>query len=269
MLGTVVVAYTLFLVAVALLQRRLIYFPARLEAREAEELAARAGFEPWRDADAAGELHGWRMRAAGESIGSVLVIHGNAGCALDRGYLAHPLHDALPLDVHVLEYPGFGARGGSPSMASLLAAAEAAFDALPSDRQVHLVGESLGTGPVAHLARVRGERVRGITLFAPFDDLARVGQAALPFLPVGWLLRDRFRPGLWLEDVRVPLVVVLAADDEVIPVRFGRRLYDRYRGAKGLQVLADRGHNDIAGQSSEWWRSTLGAWPAEGVPDSR
>jgi len=255
MLASVLIAYVLCAAAVALLQRRLLYFPARVAPAQAEELARRAGFEPWRDA--AGELHGWRMRAAGEPIGSVLVLHGNAGCALDRGYLAQPIHAAAALDVHVLEYLGFGARGGAPSMASLLAAAEAAFDALPAELSVHLVGESLGTGPAAHLARVRGARVSGMTLFAPYDDLARVGQATMPFLPVRWLLRDRFRPSAWLRDVRAPLVVVLAEHDVVIPVRFGRRLYERYGGPKGLQVLADRGHNDIAGQSAEWWRATL------------
>lgn len=259
MLGSVLVAYVLFVTAVALGQRRLTFFPTVLDVREAEELAPRAGFEPWRDA--AGVLHGWRMRPSAEPLGSVLVVHGNAGCALDRGYLAEPLRDALPIDVFVLEYPGYGPRPGSPSMASFLAAAEAAFDALPPDRPVHLVGESLGSGPVAHLARVRGARVRGMTLFAPFDDLARVGQSAFPILPIGLVLRDRFRPSRWLKDVRAPLIVVLAERDEVVPMRFGRQLYEDYGGPKGLQVLADRGHNDIAGQSAEWWRATLGEWP--------
>jgi hypothetical protein len=258
MLATLLVGYVVFAAVVALMQRRLLYFPTRLEARDAEELAARAGFEAWRGTD--GELFGWRMPARGEALGSVLVLHGNAGCALDRGYLAQPIHAAGAYDVHVLEYPGFGARGGKPSMESLLAAAEEAFDALPARHAVHLVGESLGTGPAAHLAKVRGERVRGITLFAPYDDLARVGQAALPFLPVALLMRDRFRPSRWLEGVRAPLIVVLAERDEVVPSRFGRRLYERYEGPKGLQVLADTGHNDIAGQSTAWWRAALGEW---------
>jgi pimeloyl-ACP methyl ester carboxylesterase len=259
MLATLLAGYVVFAALVALMQRRMLYIPTRLEAGTAEELAARAGFEAWRTAG--GELIGWRMPASGEALGSVLVLHGNAGCALDRGYLAQPIHAAGPYDVHVLEYPGFGARGGSPSLSSLLAAAEEAFDALPARHAAHLVGESLGSGPAAHLAKVRGQRVRGLTLFAPYDDLARVGQAALPFLPVALLLRDRFRPSRWLEGVRAPLLAVLAERDEVVPVRLGRSLFERYGGPKRLQVLPGARHNDIAGQSASWWGEALGDWP--------
>lgn len=258
MLATILAIYVVFAALVALMQRRMLFVPTRLEVATAEVLAARVGFEAWRSQE--GELIGWRLPASGEALGSVLVLHGNAGCALDRGYLAQPIHALGALDVHVLEYPGFGARGGSPSMASLLAAAEEAFDALPAQHAVHLVGESLGTGPAAHLAKVRGERVRGLTLFAPYDDLARVGQAALPILPVALLMRDRFRPSRSLEGVRTPLLVVLAERDVVVPSRFGRNLYERYEGPKDVQVLTGVGHNDIAGQSTPWWRAALGDW---------
>jgi len=56
----------------------------------------------------AGRIIGWKLSATSPPIASVLIMHGNAGCAIDRDYLAGPIHDAAPVDVYVLEYPGYG-----------------------------------------------------------------------------------------------------------------------------------------------------------------
>jgi pimeloyl-ACP methyl ester carboxylesterase len=264
MLTTVAIAFAVFVVVTGVMQRRLIYFPTRVSPDLAEQLAARNGFVPWRAAQ--GEIIGWKLAANGAPIGSVLVTHGNAGSAMDRIYLAGPIHAALQLDVHVLEYPGYGARPGSPSMRSILEAAEAALAALPKELPVFLVGESLGAGAVAHLAKTQPERIGGLVLFAPYDDLAAVGQAAMPFLPVKLMLRDRFRPAEWLAGYRGPLKVVLAGADEVIPPRFGQRLFDSYGGPKELEVVPSAGHNEIAEQATRWWVEVFGFLRQAGAP---
>jgi pimeloyl-ACP methyl ester carboxylesterase len=258
MLGTLVIGYALLVLVAVLIQRRLIYFPTKLFANVAEQIAAQNGFTPWRNPT--GDTIGWKLAANGTPIGIVLVTHGNAGCALDRDYLAKPIHDGLPLDVFILEYPGYGARGGAPSMSSILAAAEEAFDALPKDKPIFLVSESIGAGAVAHLAKTRPDRVKGLALFVPYDDLASVGQASMPFLPVKLLMRDRFQPARWLENYHGPVKVVLAGADEVIPTRFGQRLFDSYKGPKNLQIVPRARHNDVAGQSPEWWKEVFGFW---------
>src|SRR5687767_5506680 len=99
-----------------------------------EQMAAMEGFQPWRNK--AGEIIGWKLPASGSPTGCVLVVHGNAGCALNRSYIASPIHEAVSRDVYVLEYPGYGARVGSPSMKSFLAAGEEAFALLPSESPI-------------------------------------------------------------------------------------------------------------------------------------
>src|ERR1041384_5552260 len=128
MLWTLIIAYLMLVLAMMFFQRRLIYFPTKLAPAVAEHEAAQKGFASWRNAN--GNIIGWKLPARGTPQGSVLVTHGNAGCALDRDYLARPIHDALPLDVYVLEYPGYGARGGSPGLKSFLTAGEEALAAL-------------------------------------------------------------------------------------------------------------------------------------------
>src|ERR1041385_6496051 len=65
-------------------QRRLIYFPTKLGPDSAEKMADREGFLAWRNK--AGEIIGWKLPANDPPSASVLVVHGNAGCALDRVY---------------------------------------------------------------------------------------------------------------------------------------------------------------------------------------
>ena len=107
----------------------MLYFPTKVPADAAVPAAAEHGFAPW--TNSAGQIIGWKIPASGMANASILIVHGNAGCAIDRDYLARPIHDAAPVDVFILEYPGYGAREGSPSKKSLIAAAEEAFQLLP------------------------------------------------------------------------------------------------------------------------------------------
>ena len=197
-LRTFLISYAVVLVSFTLLQRDLIYVPTKLTPEFAEGAAAKVGFIPWRNA--AGQLMGWKLPANFKPAGSVLIVHGNAGWAMNRAYMAKPIHAAAPLDVYILEYPGFGAREGSPGEASLLAAADEAFENLPKNLPAYVVSESLGTGVASHLAQKYPSTVAGLALFVPFDKLASVAENHVPFIPAYFLLWDRFDPAAWLKD---------------------------------------------------------------------
>ncbi|HTY89490.1 MAG TPA: alpha/beta hydrolase [Candidatus Acidoferrum sp.] len=258
MLLTLVIGYGSLVLAVAVFQRRLIYFPRTIPPALAEAAAAETGFVPWRNAS--GQIIGWKLPAHSPPSASVLIVHGNAGCAIDRGYLAGPIHEAAPVDVYVLEYPGYGPRAGSPSKSTLLAAGEEALHSLPDDRPNYIIGESIGAGVVCHLAGAHSAKVAGLVLFAPYHDLATVAQRRMPFLPAFFLLADRFRPAQDLAHYQGPVKMVIAGSDEIIPADYGRRLFDEYSGPKSLQIIPGARHNDIAEQSPGWWGQVFEFW---------
>ena len=262
------IAYSLFVLAVAIFQRRLIYFPRTIPPALAEQAAAELEFVPWRNPS--GQIIGWKFPATASPVASVLITHGNAGCAIDRGYLAGPIHDAAPVDVYVLEYPGYGSREGSPDKRSLLAAADEAFGLLTNGLPKYLVSESIGAGVACHLAKAHSTNVAGLVLFMPYHDLASVAQRKMPFLPAYLLLLDRFNPAECLRDYRGPVKIVLAGADEIIPVESGRRLFEGYEGPKTLQIIPGAHHNEIAEQSPEWWKEVFSFWqqnrPAKSGP---
>ena len=258
MLQLFVIGYLLIVLVVLIFQRRLIYLPTKIPADVILSVAAEHGFAPWKDS--AGQVVGLKMPASGTATGSVLIVHGNAGCALSRDYIARPIHDAAAVDVFVLEYPGYGARTGSPSKASLVAAADEAFQLLPTNSPRYVVSESIGAGVAGELAKRHPSEISGLALLVPYDNLASVAQRQMPFLPAYWLLLDRFNPAECLKNYHGPVKFALAGSDEIIGVAAGRRLAQGYAGPKDVQEFPGAGHNEVSAQSPEWWREVFSFW---------
>ncbi|MGD0209005.1 MAG: hypothetical protein ABSC89_15510 [Verrucomicrobiota bacterium] len=257
-LQLLVIVYLLIVLAALIFQRRLIYFPTKIPADMVIPAAAEHGFVPWKNP--AGQIIGWKLPATSSPVASVLITHGNAGCAIDRDYLAGPIHYAAPVDVYVLEYPGYGSREGSPDKRSFLAAAEEAFGLLTNGLPKYLVSESIGAGVACYLAKAHPTEIAGLVLFMPYHDLASVAQRKMPWLPAYLLLLDRFNPAVCLRDYHGPIKIVLAGADEIIPVESGRRLFEGYPGPKNLQIIPGAHHNEIAEQSPAWWKEVFSFW---------
>ncbi len=222
-LQLLLIAYLLVVLAALIFQRRLIYFPTKIPADLIESVAKEHGFVPWKNP--AGQVIGWKISSSGTATGSVLIVHGNAGCAVGRDYLAQPIHDAADTDVFVLEYPGYGAREGSPSKTSLLAAAEEAFQLLPPGSPKYVVSESIGAGVACDLARNHPSEIAGLALFVPYCNLASVAQKQMPFLPAYFFLLDRFDPAACLKNYHGPVQFVVAGADEVLGPETGKQLF--------------------------------------------
>ncbi len=247
-------AYAILAVLFAAFQRRMIYFPTRASEPRLLAEATRIGAEPWRDA--AGALIGWIIRTpVSPAKCRVLVLHGNAGFALRRTYFADGFGAVMEADVHLLEYPGYGARAGSPSQASFIDAAENAVRKLTAKEPspVFLVGESIGSGVAAGVAMRVPEMVAGIIFVTPMTSLTDVAAHHYPFIPVRLLLADRYPAVEWLRNYHSPIAVTVADEDEVIPKEFGQRLYDSYAGPKRLWIKRGTHNSMLAGIDAAWW----------------
>jgi pimeloyl-ACP methyl ester carboxylesterase len=227
----------------------MIYFPSKNTPATLERESAAQGFEAWKNP--AGETIGYRSLAATEDPrppAAILITHGNAGYALHRTDYATILRTAAPdraLSIYILEYPGYGARSGTPSQPDFLAAANEAVAHIPQDQPLILLGESIGTGVACATAAAYPERIAGLLLLTPFDSLANVAQHHYPILPVRWIMRDQYRSEEWLKKYRGPVAIILAANDTVVPAKFGQNLYDIYTGPKKLIIADDADHNDL------------------------
>jgi fermentation-respiration switch protein FrsA (DUF1100 family) len=131
-----------------------------------------------------------------------------------------------------------------------------------------VLGESLGAGVAAGavgLLQRQGAAVDGLVLITPWDSLASVASHHYPWLPVRWLLSDRYDSGASLAAYRGPVAVVLAAQDEVVPARFGQALFDVIGGTRTLLAVEGARHNDWMDRVDDaWWGRLMRAAGANG-----
>lgn len=238
-----------------LIQKHLLYFPTVIASADAEEHAARMGFQAMRGSG--GELLAWR-RIGADCATEFLVAHGNGGMALDRAYLIRGLLDVpgyADACVTLVEYPGYGPAPGEPGIEAMVERAIKVYDLLAQHgRSLVLVGESLGTGVVSALAAQRS--AAGVLLITPYDDLASVAQTHYPLLPVRWLMRENLTPAETLPLFRGPVALIVAGDDRVIPPIHAQRLAQALPRAL-VHIVDGADHMDAYDDARHWWPKAL------------
>ena len=242
----VVVATMTVMAMLWALQRQLIYFPDPDPVPPAGDVILGAREVTLHTGDGL-ELDAWFVPAepSADTGMAVLLAPGNGGNRAGRAPLAEELsHRGLA--VLLMDYRGYGGNPGSPSEEGLAADADAAVECLrnlgfPADRTIYF-GESLGTGVVAALQSRHPPG--GLVLRSPFTELADVGRHHYPWLPVRALLRDRFPVVDHLVDSDVPVTVVHAGRDSVVPAGLSARVADRAPSLVERVVFEHADHND-------------------------
>ncbi len=251
--------YLLAFAGCAAFQRRLIYFPPIFTTEQTDQLGKTEKLERWNNPS--GQPIGWkRLSPTQPAQGQALITHGNAGCAFLCGHYADVIQQVAPFDVFMVEYPGYADCPGKPSEHSLDKSADEAFESLGTNKPIYLVGESLGTGVAAHLAGAYPDKIAGVVLLAPYNSLVSVAQAHMPWFPVGLILLDRFPAGKNLRSYHGPVAALVSGRDQVIPEKFGRRLYDDYAGPKRIWEFPEGNHGTVMVQPPEIWKQIIDFW---------
>lgn len=251
----VLIGYEVLCLVVFLTQRKLLYLPTghKLSERgaKAESLRYWPSYENFQ-----GFID---QEETADAMGTVVIFHGNAGAAYQRGFYARAL-SKHGLRVILAEYPGYGGRGGAPSEEVLVK------DALETIRLVYqtygeplyMWGESLGSGVVASAVRETDVPIKGLVLFTPWDTLSRLVGTHYWYLPARWLVLDQYDNIENLDGFEGNVAVILAGDDEVVPVQHGQRLYESIAANKKLWVFEGARHNEMPIEAGlPWWGEVI------------
>jgi pimeloyl-ACP methyl ester carboxylesterase len=176
-----------------------------------------------------------------------LLILGFGGNAWNGEDVAAYLHDLYPdADVVAFHYRGYRPSTGKPSADALLQDAPLVFDAavkqVQPDRTI-VVGFSIGSGLAASLAKRRP--AAGLILVTPFDSLKKVAGSLYPWLPVGLFFHHEIDAAEALSGSEVPVVIIGAERDEVIPRSRTAALRDQTPNLLMERTIRGAGHNDI------------------------
>jgi fermentation-respiration switch protein FrsA (DUF1100 family) len=248
LIATVIGVYIVFVAALYVFQRNLMYhpdsmvpFPAGSGVSEMEVVGLVT--------DDGLRLLAW-YRPAEEERATLVYFHGNAGHIGTRGDKVRPYLDA-GLGVLLVSYRGYAGNPGSPTEEGLYADGRAALGFLAErgigPAGVVLYGESLGSGVAVDVAHRQAaiEPVAGVILESPFSSIADVAQTRYPFVPARWLVRDHFDSVAKIATISAPLLILHGGRDRVVPLRFGRRLSTAAVQPKENRWFDEAGHNDL------------------------
>lgn len=238
-------AYLSVVVMLSLVERWLVYPAPR--SHEGDWVAADFPHEDVAFAGADGaKLHGWYVPHPNPKA-VILFCHGNGENVAELRPLLEQLHDRTDASIFAWDYRGYGKSVGRPHENNLLADARAAQLVLakragvdPSDVVVY--GRSLGGAVAVGLAAEHP--VRGMVLERTFADMVETAAYHFPWLPVRWVMKNRYPSIERIVTYRGPLFQSHGTADEVVPFEMGKKLFDAATTAnKTFFVVEEGSHN--------------------------
>jgi fermentation-respiration switch protein FrsA (DUF1100 family) len=203
------------------------------------------------------ELALWHMTPSAPDQKIVVVhFHGN-GENMTSHFLLSGWMTMAGFDVVAFDYRGYGQSTGSPDRAGLVEDGLAVLKWVAEhpklrSKRVVVFGQSLGGAvavPVTALAP-QGQ-VKLLVLDSTFDSYRSIARGTLANFwltwplqwPLGFLVSDEFSPVDYIARIDVPLLMMHAEDDPVVPFSYGKALYDAAKMKdKTFWKLEDDGH---------------------------
>lgn len=237
--------YATILVALVVLETRLVYPGAYMETGYVQP---NNRIQTVRYTNSDGLKIAGRLLHQATDKPIVLYFHGNGEKAVWLDPWLIRLAEAFDANVMAAEYRGFGDDDQTPAEAGVLDDSFAARNFLMERYNVRadeiiLYGCSLGGGCAVAVAADGG--AKAIVLERTFDRMVDIAAGQYPFIPVNWLMRNRYDSISRLQNYQGPLVQLHGTTDELIPVAHAKRLFDSSPSeSKQWIEVARLGHND-------------------------
>ena len=134
----------------------------------------------------------------------------------------------MKLNFLIVSWRGFSGNKGKPTEEGLYEDARSAIRWLNSkgikEKNIIIYGESLGTAVAIEVAQ--NKNFAGIILEAPFTSMIDAGKDKYPFLPVKWLLKDKYESSKKIKNINSPILVMHGKVDSIVPFNMGKKIYE-------------------------------------------
>ena len=198
------------------------------------------------------KLYAWWSPVADPNAPVLLYLHG-ARWNLSGSASRIPRWNRMGFSVLAIDYRGFGksvaADGTAPSEQRANEDAEAAWAYLsrlaPNSRRF-IFGHSLGAAMATQLA-LKYPDAAGLILEGSFTSVPdMIRETRWGFLPVGFLVTQRFDIIDRIDDVTVPVLVAHGTADEIVPFSMGERVFAAARAPKRFLRAEGGSHHNLS-----------------------
>ena len=173
------------------------------------------------------ELLGWYHEKNLKDFKTLIFFHGNAGSLENRIHKLNHFQD-MNINFLIIAWRGFSGNNGKPSEQGLYEDGKSAIDWLikkgVSEKNLILYGESLGTGVATHLAQ--NKSFAGIILETPFTSMIDAAKKFYPYIPVKFLLKDKFENYKKIKKINIPVLVMHGEADQIVPFEMGKKIFE-------------------------------------------
>ncbi|MGB0908828.1 MAG: alpha/beta hydrolase [Nitrospirales bacterium] len=202
--------------------------------------------EVWISVASGVRIFGWYVDA-GPHQPVLLWCHGNAGNISHRLPNLSELHHR-GISVFLFDYRGYGQSSGTPSEIGLYQDALAAYEFLVTQKAVDprrlvIFGRSLGTSVAGEVVRQR--LAAGLILEGAFPSIQSMADHHYLGLPARWFVDSTFNLREKIFSVSVPLLIIHGENDTIVPMKFGKQVFDTAREPKTWYPVRGAGHNDV------------------------
>ena len=192
------------------------------------------------------KLHGWFFPPSSSDNSVILWAHGNAGNISHRIENILLMRKNLDVGVFIFDYRGYGLSEGKPNEKGLYADMEGAYlwlsKRIPENRIV-LFGRSLGAAIATKLS-IEKRSSQSLILESPFENTIEMGKRIFPFLPLRWLMKQKFDTKAIIHSVEIPLLLLHGDKDTIVPFQQGKNLFDLASEPKQFFQIKGANHND-------------------------
>jgi hypothetical protein len=228
-----VIAYILIVALVYFWQRSLLFYPVTAREGILQETIS------FKNRDIS--LHGWILNKG--QTKAMIYFGGNSEDITNNIDLFKVLFKNFT--VYLIDYRGYGNSQGEPTEQGLFSDAIAIYDQIQAlHPSISLMGRSLGSGVAVYLASKRD--IEQLFLLTPYDSIAELAQTHYPYLPARYLARDRFDSITYAKNIDIPVLIIAAELDRVVPYKHAEKLRDQFTRARvSYHLIAGAIHNDV------------------------
>ncbi len=170
----------------------------------------------------------------------IIYFGGNSDDATD---FIEIIKDIKGYDAVAFNYRGNGLSKGIPSENALYRDALSIYDKFAKDKEVYVVGRSLGSGVATYLTSKR--EVKKLLLITPYDSIENVAKEKYPIFPISILLKYKFNSKNFIEKVKAPIVIFMVKDDKTVSNKRTNNLIKHIKSKYTLKIFEHTTHADI------------------------